>query len=117
VSPQVVFFSQCVVALPIYVVLLSVRQRLFGGPGMIELIRSWKQRVRQHLAAGTLAYLSYLLILWAYESGGDVAAVTAAAVNNRDAFGKSVFIENDPSIAPGSSVGTFAELAPEPIGD
>ena len=77
VPAEVVFFWQCTIALPIYVALVLARQRLLGGPGAAALARSWRNRLWQHLVAGSLAYVSYLLILWAYSLGGEVAAVTS----------------------------------------
>ena len=38
---------------------------------------SWRQRPGCHLAAGVIAYASYLMILTAYQLGGNVAAVTS----------------------------------------
>ena len=77
VPPVIVFLWQSVVALPTYLFLLWIRQQCAAGPGTRELALSWASRIGQHLVAGTLAYISYLLILWAYQRGGDVAAVTS----------------------------------------
>jgi uncharacterized protein YbjT (DUF2867 family) len=43
----------------------------------------------------------------------DVAAVAVEALNNPDAFGKSVYIQNDESIEPGAWRGEFANVEPE----
>jgi uncharacterized protein YbjT (DUF2867 family) len=43
----------------------------------------------------------------------DVAAVTVASVDNPDALGKALFIENDPAVKPGSWRGDFAAVKPE----
>ena len=75
--PVVVFFWQSVLALPIYLTFLWTRQKLFDGPSLPTLTRHWRARMGRNLLAGALAYISYLLILWAYQRGGDVAAVTS----------------------------------------
>ena len=75
--PGIVFFWQSLVALPLYLTLLAVRRRRSGKRLTHGLVADWKNRASQQLAAGSLAYISYLLILWAYEHGGDVAAVTS----------------------------------------
>ena len=78
VAPAVVvYFWQSVVALPIYVFFLWARQSYSGGPGAKQLAVHWVSRAWHHLLAGALAYSSYLLILWAYQLGGDVAPVTS----------------------------------------
>lgn len=46
-------------------------------------------------------------------SRDDVAAVTVAALDNKDAFGKAVYIENDAALKPGAWRGEFAKVQPE----
>lgn len=77
VQPVVMYFGQSVVALPMFTVLLYARQKHGGGPGAKVLVTSWINNPWRHLSAGSLAYVSYLLILMAYRLGGDVAAVTS----------------------------------------
>ena len=77
VEPMVMFFWSTLLALPFFTAFLS---RLYRGrgedPGRM-LLGSWKARPWHHLAAGLLAYVSYFLILTAYQLGGNVAAVTS----------------------------------------
>ena len=77
VQPVVMYFGQSVVALPTFALLLYARHRHAGGPDAATLAATWVHNPWRHLAAGTLAYISYFLILWAYQLGGNVAAVTS----------------------------------------
>jgi uncharacterized protein YbjT (DUF2867 family) len=45
----------------------------------------------------------------------DVAAVTVATVNNPQAIGKSLYIQNDPSRRPGTWLSEIAGVEPEPL--
>jgi drug/metabolite transporter (DMT)-like permease len=77
VSPVVVFFWQSVVAAPLFVTALWIIRRRSGqhlGPIVYRAFRTQPSRL---LAAGTLGYCSYYLILLCYQLGGDVAAVTS----------------------------------------
>jgi drug/metabolite transporter (DMT)-like permease len=77
VEPMVMFFWSTFLALPFFTGFLW---RLYRGrgedPGQM-LLGSWKARPWHHLAAGLLSYVSYFLILTAYQLGGNVAAVTS----------------------------------------
>ena len=41
------------------------------------LFAGWIKTPWRHIVAGSLAYISYFLILWAYQLGGNVAAVAS----------------------------------------
>jgi drug/metabolite transporter (DMT)-like permease len=73
VAPEVMFFwvetSMVLGYLPAFY-LLGHRRLLPRAAGLM------RARPVRHLAAGALAYASYMLILAAYSQGGDVAAVT-----------------------------------------
>lgn len=73
VTPEIMFFwvetSMIIAYLPLFRVLGERRV----VPRAVQLMRD---RPVRHLAAGGLAYASYMLILTAYSYGGDVAAVT-----------------------------------------
>jgi len=73
VAPEIMFFwvetSMIIAYLPVFW-LLGERRIV---PRAVQLMRV---RPYRHLAAGGLAYASYMLILAAYSYGGDVAAVT-----------------------------------------
>lgn len=77
VEPVVMFVGQSVIALPIFALLLCARQKYVSGPGASALAASWLSSPWRHLWAGSIAYVSYFLILWAYQLGGNVAAVTS----------------------------------------
>ena len=77
VQPVVMFWWQAVIALPVFALMVWARHGSADAPGAGELFSSWFNRPRHHLAAGSLAYLSYVLILMAYQLGGNVAAVTS----------------------------------------
>jgi len=73
VAPEVMFFwvETCMVVgyLPAFW-LLGEKQVVLRSVGLM------RAKPVRHLAAGALAYASYMLILAAYAEGGDVAAVT-----------------------------------------
>ena len=77
VQPVVMYFGQSVVGLATFALLLYARQRHAGGPSASVLLASWVSHPWRHLTAASLAYISYFLILWAYQLGGNVAAVTS----------------------------------------
>ena len=77
VQPVVMYFGQSVVALATFALLLYLRQRHASGPSASVLLTSWVNNPCRHLTAASLAYISYFLILWAYQLGGNVAAVTS----------------------------------------
>jgi drug/metabolite transporter (DMT)-like permease len=74
IEPPVLFFWVEVLCAPIYAVLfrrIAIGPKLWSGIGML-LARPF-----QALLLTSIVYGSYILILTAYEMGGDVAAVTA----------------------------------------
>jgi drug/metabolite transporter (DMT)-like permease len=76
IEPAVRFFwVELMVApcLALYFALTKPRSRGLG----VHLFAGWRVTPGRFLAAGVLAYTSYLLILMAYRLGGDVAAVTS----------------------------------------
>ena len=77
VNPVVMYFGQSIVALATFVVLLRARCKFAPGPDFRILFECWMQNPWRHIVAGSLAYISYFLILWAYQLGGNVAAVTS----------------------------------------
>ena len=77
VQPVVMYFGQSVVGLTTFALLLYARQRHASGPSASVLLASWVNNPWRHLTAALLAYISYFLILWAYQLGGNVAAVTS----------------------------------------
>lgn len=73
VAPEVLFFwveTIMVFAYPPVFALMGQRRVMARAMGLM------RQRPVRHMAAGALAYVSYMLILAAYNIGGDVAAVT-----------------------------------------
>jgi len=77
VNPVVMYFGQSIVALATFVVLLRARYKFASGPNLRVLFECWMKNPWRHIVAGSLAYISYYLILWAYHMGGNVAAVTS----------------------------------------
>lgn len=74
VPPSVLFFWVEVLCLPSYIILFR-----FVGPAPLPwtTVFTWLRAPVPHLIAGGMCYASYWLILAAYSSGGDVAAVTS----------------------------------------
>ncbi|MFQ6024566.1 MAG: hypothetical protein ACE5NW_17770 [Acidiferrobacterales bacterium] len=77
VEPMVMFFWSTFLGLPLFAVFLWLLHRRRGEHATKVLLGSWKGQPWRHLAAGLIAYVSYLLILTAYQLGGNVAAVTS----------------------------------------
>jgi len=76
VEPVIFFFWDSLLIVPMAVLLFSltrprsrsVTEHLFGG---------WKITPVGYILAGVTSYLSYIFILFAYQAGGDVAAVSS----------------------------------------
>ncbi len=76
VEPMVMFFWSTLLCLPFFVAFLW---RLHGGRHQAakRFLGAWKAKPWRYLGAGALAYVSYFLLLTAYQLGGNVAAVTS----------------------------------------
>ncbi len=73
VPPPLLFFSVEIGMTFLYLPLLAMTGEGFVAGRAVALI---KARPWRHLGAVLLGYTSYVLILWSYSMGGDVAAVT-----------------------------------------
>lgn len=74
VEPSVIFFWTFVFNLPGFVLVFAV----FGGKSVpFRSLFPWLRSPLPYMKIGVLCYVSYILILLAYEGGGEVAAVNA----------------------------------------
>ena len=73
IEPQVQMFWVESALIPVFLILFLRRQNL----PPIEDVRPMGTRAAMLIVPGVMAYSSYLLILWAYQMGGEVAAVTS----------------------------------------
>ncbi len=71
------FFWSTFLGLPFFAVFLWLLHRRRGEAAVKILFGSWRRTPGRHLAAGLIAYVSYYMILTAYQLGGNVAAVTS----------------------------------------
>ncbi len=74
VAPSVIFFWKFVFTLPGFVLTFAV---LGGKTVTVRSLFPWLRNPLPYIKIGVLCYVSYLLILLAYEGGGEVAAVNA----------------------------------------
>ena len=74
VAPSVIFFWTFVFTLPGFVLTFAV---LGGKTVTVRSLFPWLRNPLPYVKIGVLCYISYLLILLAYEGGGEVAAVNA----------------------------------------
>ncbi len=74
VAPSVIFFWTFVFTLPGFVLAFAV---LGGKTVTVRSLFPWLRNPLPYAKIGVLCYVSYLLILLAYEGGGEVAAVNA----------------------------------------
>jgi drug/metabolite transporter (DMT)-like permease len=74
VEPPVMLFWVEVFALPSYLIMFRLYRVSIPGWGSVFY---WARRPLRAAAIGAAAYTSYILILVAYSSGGEVAAVTS----------------------------------------
>ncbi len=77
VEPMFMFFWSGLLAMPFYAGFLVLSHRGRTGGAVASYLGGWKAAPWRHAAVGVLAYASYLLLLTAYQMGGDVAAVTS----------------------------------------
>jgi len=73
IEPQVQMFWVEMVLIPVFLILFLRRQ----NHPPIKDVRPMGTRAAMLIVPGVMAYSSYLLILWAYQMGGEVAAVTS----------------------------------------
>jgi drug/metabolite transporter (DMT)-like permease len=74
VAPSVIFFWTFVFTLPGFVLAFG----LFDGKSLnVARLFPWLRNPLPYVKIGVLCYVSYLLMLLAYEGGGEVAAVNA----------------------------------------
>ncbi len=76
IEPAVRFFWVELIVAPCLAFYFALTKPSSRGLG-VHLFAGWRVTPGRFLAAGVLAYASYLLILMAYRLGGDVAAVTS----------------------------------------
>ena len=76
VEPMVMFFWSTLLCLPFFVAFLWLLEGRSHGAAR-RFLGAWKARPWRYLGAGALAYVSYFLLLTAYQLGGNVAAVTS----------------------------------------
>lgn len=74
VAPSVIFFWTFVFTLPGFVLTFAV---LGGKTVSVPSLFPWVKNPLPYVKIGLLCYISYLLILLAYQDGGEVAAVNA----------------------------------------
>jgi drug/metabolite transporter (DMT)-like permease len=74
VAPSVIFFWTFVFTLPGFVLVFTV---LGGKTVTVRSLFPWLRNPLPYVKIGVLCYASYLLILLAYQAGGEVAAVNA----------------------------------------
>ena len=74
VAPSVIFFWTFVFTLPGFVLVFCV---LGGKEVTVPSLFPWLRNPLPYVWIGVLCYVSYLLILLAYQAGGEVAAVNA----------------------------------------
>ena len=74
VAPSVIFFWTFVFTLPGFVLVFTV---LGGKTVTVPSLFPWLRNPLPYVRIGVLCYVSYLLILLAYQGGGEVAAVNA----------------------------------------
>ncbi len=72
IEPPVLLFWVQLICLPSYVLAFRARGRAAWGALFL-----WAKRPLRAIGIGVMCYVSYYLILWAYQHGGDVAAVTS----------------------------------------
>ena len=74
VAPSVIFFWTFVFTLPSFVLFF-----IFFGQGKVNArsLFPWVRKPMPYIKIGVICYTSYLLILLAYQSGGEVAAVNS----------------------------------------
>ncbi len=76
VEPMVMFFWSTLLCLPFFVAFLWLLEGRSHGAAR-RFLGAWKTAPWRYLGAGALAYVSYFLLLTAYQLGGNVAAVTS----------------------------------------
>ncbi len=74
VAPPVIFFWTFIFTLPGFILTFA----LFGGEKVsVPSMFPWIRNPMPYVKIGVLCYISYLLILFAYQGGGEVAVVNA----------------------------------------
>ena len=74
VAPPVIFFWTFIIVFPGFFLTFA----LFGVQKVsVRSLFPWVRNPMPYVKIGVLCYISYLLILFAYQGGGEVAAVNA----------------------------------------
>ena len=74
VAPPVIFFWTFIITFPGYILAFTL---LRGQKVSVRSLFPWVRNPMPYVKIGVLCYISYLLILLAYQGGGEVAAVNA----------------------------------------
>lgn len=77
VEPMVMFFWTSLLCSPLFAGFLWIARLAGTSPSARSFRDGWRARPLRHLLVGVLAYASYVLLLTAYQLGGNVAAVTS----------------------------------------